>query len=312
MRLFSPGIAGSSMIGDARPRTRRNSGFTLIELLVVIAIIAVLIALLLPAVQQARAAARSLQCKNNLKQIGLAMHNYHDVHLCFPPAFSNGYSGWAVAILPQIEGGNLAELYDDDLDWNEGANLDLATQMPGFYECPSNPSAGETLSGNGFQATDYTVLRNASNHEFHNSLFQSGATRRIRDITDGLSNTCMVYESAGRSSWYVKGVKDPINSVYPHSYGTDVYAWTDPRNAGWMFDVTVDLNSSGNEVTSVIWSGNEVINVSNWFSAPYSFHTGGVQLALADGSVRFMPENVSMEIIEAVTSINGGDILGEF
>lgn len=287
-------------------------GFTLIELLVVIAIIAVLIALLLPAVQQAREAARRTQCKNNLKQIGVAMHNYHDSHNRFPMVFVSGTATWSVSILPYMDGANLANIYDYNVAWSHANNAGLATKMPGFYSCPSNPVAGQTLSGNGFQATDYSVARDATDYANAASLFQQKKSRRMADVTDGLSSTCMTYESAGRSSWYVKGLQNPANTVYSHNYGKTVAPWTSHSNAGWMFPCTVAVDKNSNTLLSVVWVGNEIVNVSNWFAAPYSFHVGGVQLVMADGSVRFMSQNVSESVIRAITSINGGDILGEF
>ena len=292
---------------------RARRGFTLVELLVVIAIIGILVGLLLPAVQAAREAARRMQCTNNLKQIGLAMHNYHDVYTSFPASRTADVAVWSVSILPQLEGGNLSELYDYDLDWDEGANVDLATQMPDVYTCASNPSADDLLSENGFQTTDYSVLRNATEWDKYESLFQGNKSHRMRDITDGTTSTCLVYESAGRSDWYVEGKRNPARSGYNHTFGTEEAPWTSPNNAGWMFACAVDFNESGDDMTAVYWStGNRVINVSNWFGAPYSFHPGGIQMGMADGSVRFVSENVSMDTIKALTSINGGEVLGDF
>ena len=117
-------------------------GFTLIELLVVIAIIAVLIALLLPAVQQAREAARRSACKNNLKQIGLALHNYHNAYGSFPPAFVPDAEGhpahsWRVLLLPYVDGEELYSLYRFDEPWNGPHNSKLADKIPSVYRCPS-------------------------------------------------------------------------------------------------------------------------------------------------------------------------------
>ena len=147
---------------------RTRSGFTLIELLVVIAIIAVLIALLLPAVQQAREAARRSQCKNNLKQMGLALHNYHDTHNSLPPAWVDWDGTYVppvraahanVAILPFLEGGNVEELYDYNERWDHANNQDLATVMPKIYQCPSTPGAGDVEPNSGFQTSDYNYIR---------------------------------------------------------------------------------------------------------------------------------------------------------
>ncbi len=150
---------------------QRQRGFTLIELLVVIAIIAILIALLLPAVQQAREAARRTQCRNNLKQIGLALHNYHDQHLTFPPAFNvdatlgagitgtPNMSAWTLSILPFIDQGNISANISSSSTTGGGGlvvvggtdNTQASTQIPG-YVCPSVPRSGSTTNRVGFAA----------------------------------------------------------------------------------------------------------------------------------------------------------------
>lgn len=289
--------------------TSRVHGFTLVELLVVIAIIGVLIALLLPAVQQAREAARRIQCTNNLKQVGLAMHNYHDTFRSFPLTWTENTANWAVAILPQSEQNNLSQLYDFSKDWDATDNQALKTSMPEFYMCPSNPAAGTTLSANGWQTTDYSVLRNASNWSMHGSLFD-GAPHRMRDIVDGTSNTCMVYESAGRSNLYVEGRSNPTCTNYSNSYGVSKDPWTSESNAGWWFKQAITWSSSSE--FEINWSTGNTINIANWFGAPYSFHPGGVNMAMADASVRFLPETTPYETLSAISSINGGEVVGEF
>ncbi|MFH5804179.1 DUF1559 domain-containing protein [Alienimonas sp. DA493] len=305
------------------PQRRPRAGFTLIELLVVIAVIAILVSLLLPAVQQAREAARKMQCGNNLKQIGLAMHNYHDTYRHFPlnwlpqveesgeqvePVCAN----WAAAILPQVDQGNLAKLYDYSVAWDAPENEALKTKMPSFYSCPSNPSAGRTLPDNGWQATDYSVLRNASDWANHDSLFD-GSPHRLADIIDGTTNTCMVYESAGRASLYVEGVENPTRdgTTSTWGYGQSKDPWVSQRNAGWWFKQAIVWNEPGD--FSVLWmTGDRVVNVANWFGAPYSFHTGGVNLLMGDGSVQFMSESTSYEAISARSSINGREVVEGF
>ncbi|QDT14085.1 DUF1559 domain-containing protein [Alienimonas californiensis] len=289
-------------------RSPRRVGFTLIELLVVIAVIAILVSLLLPAVQQAREAARKMQCGNNLKQIGLAMHNYHDTYRYFPLTWTSNTANWAVAILPQADQANLARNYDYSVPWDDPANEDLKTLMPEYYSCPSNPSAGNTLPDNGWQTTDYSVLRNASDWANHASLFD-GDPHRIADILDGTTNTCMVYEAAGRSSLYVEDRENPTmnGGLPPWTYGRAKDPWVSHANAGWWFTQAIVWNEPGD--FDILWStGDRVVNVANWFGAPYSFHSGGVNLLMADGSVQFMSESVSYDAVSARSSINGREV----
>lgn len=299
---------------------RTRSGFTLIELLVVIAIIAILIALLLPAVQQAREAARRSQCKNNLKQIGLALHNYHDTHNSLPPGWVDWDGLWAspvkaahanVAVLPFLEQGTVEALYDYDVRWDHANNQDLATVMPKVYQCPSTPGAGNAEASSGFQTSDYTYPRSASDWFAHqgreHAMFEINHFRKLRDVTDGLTNTIMQYESAGQTESYVYGEK----TAAPAWFNGDHRAWTAHFNASWFYPAEFTLDPNGGEPTVNWFVGNEIINTHNW-NAPYSFHTGGIHISLGDGSVQFLSENVGIEVINGITSINGGEAMGEF
>ena len=213
----------------SRPRLR---GFTLIELLVVIAIIAILIALLLPAVQQAREAARRTQCKNHLKQIGLALHNYHDAAQTFPlgthPAGGNshiyGFGNWKWRILPYLDQAPLFNQPVDGINWNDAtatANKTfwMSVRVPP-YHCPSSsaPQTVKSLAGSGPESEthDYVGIMGANADPagrdndsirytasgqygtlFNTGLLMGAECKAIRDCTDGTSNTMIVGEQSG-------------------------------------------------------------------------------------------------------------------
>ncbi len=305
-----------------RSPSARRAGFTLIELLVVIAIIAILIALLLPAVQQAREAARRTECKNNLKQIGLAMHTYHDTNKSLAPGWVDWDGNWSdplhtahvnVAILPFLEAGNTENLYDYNVRWDHANNADMALNMPKAYQCPSTPGSGDPEPNSGFQTSDYTFIRSDSgwitDDTAGKSMFDQNHFRKFRDVVDGLTNTIMVYESAGRASLYLAGGK---TTTSPAGWNGDYRSWTAGFNSGWLYNYQVTPDSSGGEPTVNYYVGNEVINVSNLYGAAYSFHPGGVQVCLADGSARFISETIDINTLSALTSIDGGEVVGEY
>lgn len=160
-----------------------------------------LIALLLPAVQAAREAARRMQCSNNLKQIALAMHNYHEVHGCFPAAYIADENGrpmhsWRVALLPYLERSDLYNRYNFNEPWDSPGNLQVAEQLPQTYRCPSSAETGP-----GSNLTDYVVIVGDPEQPEPQTMFLPNHWTKLREVRDGTSNTLLVVESSTPVPW---------------------------------------------------------------------------------------------------------------
>jgi prepilin-type N-terminal cleavage/methylation domain-containing protein len=328
--------------------SRKVRGFTLIELLVVIAIIAILVALLLPAVQQAREAARRTQCKNNLKQIGLALHNYEGTYGMFPPSRIN-LSGpvfqvtWNTMLLPYIEQGNMYSQYNFNTNWFNPVNDAITTTQLAAFVCPSTPGSRplptsalySALSGGTRTDTplwgynDYgsvNAVRNAfivmaglpsiGTKDAMGAMGRGPGGTKIRDITDGTSNTMLIAEDAGRPRQYIgrQGGTNPRvgNIAFGTQFTADGWTWADINN-GFSVDgsnsagLQNDTSGSGN--TTIV--GRCVMNCTN-DSEMFSFHTGGIQTVLADGSVRFLSENMSSVTLVGLITLQGGEVVGDF
>ncbi|PQO25597.1 prepilin-type cleavage/methylation domain-containing protein [Blastopirellula marina] len=299
----------------------RRTAFTLVELLVVIAIIGILIALLLPAVQQAREAARRMQCANNLKQICLAFHNYADVNKGFPQARITGvydgansvFSGWPTAILPYIEQGNLAELYNDNLPHFHEDNQELVRTKIDLFVCPSTPNGDRQvqLSTGPVESTlipdrygapgDYYVRLQTWVWPSGPTLdvgLDSNAATPLAKFTDGLSNTVLLGEVCARPVLYING--KPQSSPMTAQPGWS--AWAGPQ--------ALRLRSYNSDCSAESDSSNvyqQAINVCNQ-QGLYSFHPGGAMVSLGDGSVRFLAETTDIETVVAMHSRSGGEV----
>jgi len=258
----------------------RRSAFTLIELLVVIAIIATLIALLLPAVQQAREAARRTQCKNHLKQLGLALHNYHDAHSIFPPGSvnSNAISAF-VFLLPYLDLAPQYQLWNFNVTQADSLNNTADGVPVSSYFCPTRPRV--SLQNTGHEALgDYAVscgmahtnrqwtVSNAS-PVIQQGMFAQNSNLRIRDVTDGLSQTFAVGEKRTKQ----QSLNSPQNRWGWHAARNTITA----INSNCTHDTAAGLGGFGDLDANF---GSE--------------HIGGCQFLFGDGAVHFLSENINL------------------
>jgi len=319
-------------------RTRHSEGFTLVELLVVIAIIGILIALLLPAVQAAREAARRSQCANNLKQLGLALHNYHDSKRCFPTGVTwpGGRYGTPARqnfhyhLLPYHEQGNVYDMFSfDNMPWNiiwANANRQATAVVIPNLLCPSDGLAGDSITDTGYsppQTWAYCNYSGMFNGMMLGDLsyppntpspliygfFDANRTGHFRDITDGTSNTIAMAES----------LTGPTNNYRGQLYsdqpcGVMVFSELGPntmlpdRCYPWhTATVSWCTNLPEQNLPSVDGNG-----ATTDTCAARSRHPGGVQVLLADGSARFISQTIDLTTWRALATIRGGEVLGTF
>ena len=309
-----------------RPNPKHRQAFTLIELLVVIAIIASLVAILLPAVQQAREAARRSQCSNNLKQMGIAMHNYYDVHNRFPISQSwavlNNTAGvnsisacWARSLLPFVEQSGIKDAYNDSLSHLDPVNRPLIGQSLALFKCPSSPaqavvemevqssfqwlgaSTGEKIN---VGINEYACSSNAyidGVYEHAMMPYNDYATK-ISEVTDGLSNTLHIVEVAGGRDTY-----DANHNVVAVNTSLHWRIW-----AGFS---RLSLRGYSQDGLTQ-FGGNCVVNCNSSGANPYSFHPGGAMVLLGDGAGRFLGENIDLTTMQRLITRADGNPVGEF
>ena len=358
----------------------RQRAFTLIELLVVIAIIAVLIALLLPAVQQAREAARRAQCKNNLKQMGLAFHNYESTYGRFVPAllaldgptvgFGEGipstrddgnFHAWPEFVLPFIDQAPLYNTINFSVNMSftdktlaTGSVLNYVTGSPYStpqslavttavipgYICPSTPHSSRVYNyqedWNGDSPTVYHAggaldyvgkwprgnmhgTLNGTNYgpfagvlDINSSQGAGTAGVRIAEIIDGTSNTILMGENtaAGSQMW---AMGKPVGRFCDGCASGSALRAMGPAWTDWQWSTGTDVRCrSPGSIHNVSESdGGCAINCLN-YSNYYSFHVGGAHFAMADGTVRFISQNVNLETMARLVLFNDGNPVGEF
>lgn len=365
---------------------KTRTGFTLIELLVVIAIIAVLISLLLPAVQSAREAARRAQCVNNLKQLGLAAHNFESAYSAMPRSGEHNatiggsayktqdYHSTFTMILSFIEGGNVYNTLNIQMPYNFSCNTTAGFTVVSSFLCPTNALSGDRMGDGkdsiGFGCTDYATApyteiaadgstkwmpsyvsitpipgsltgtqygTNAykqypctgcsSNKSMQIDpakvldgtvdVFKGGPT--IGATTDGTSNTAMFYEDTGRSPKmqgqgnYAAPTTDyapDLNAPAPYVSGARrSWRWGDPDNAAGVSSGINNNKNGGFGKVSCGASADWGIHDCGPNNEIFSWHPGGANVAMTDGSVRFMKESVNPSIVRALITRAGGEVI---
>jgi prepilin-type N-terminal cleavage/methylation domain-containing protein len=307
-----------------RNSLRPQRGFTLIELLVVIAIIAILVSLLLPAVQQVREAARKAQCQDHLHNIGLAFHSYHDVHGTFPNANCGGMTNATisgasafVSVLPLIEQAAAYKLYDLTKANTDPVNRLVVGQELPFYLCPSMALRRQVPScdaDNGRAPGSYAVCIGSRDYDqywsfqgrprptLNGAIVYTDTTdgkTRMRDFTDGTSSTLMI----GETAYNLPDYKFTSGNCSGQSRFSFTY-WANPFPGSTACTTQYGFNPRDYP--------NDGVFVPQWTRTFRSEHPGGAQFFITDGVVKFLSENLDARTLDALATRNGGEVVGAF
>jgi prepilin-type N-terminal cleavage/methylation domain-containing protein/prepilin-type processing-associated H-X9-DG protein len=295
-----------------RPSAR--NGFTLVELLVVIAIIGVLVALLLPAVQSAREAARRAACLNNVRQLSMAQHNHESSYKYFsyPIDKAGPERSWSIPLLPFIEQPAIFAMYNQTLPWFDAANKDAISAPLKIFACASSPTgmganrlySGVTEKGKAYTGYigDYAACRQVKDTLVSaglvtmvgDGIISKDQPRKASDVTDGLSNTILFGERAGGPKHYINGA---VNTTLPLSDGL---CWGARANYTQL---------EGYQTDGITSPGPRPLNANN--SEFYAFHSNGGNFGMGDGSVRFISKDISIQTFAALLTADGGEVVAD-